>query len=105
MRFCRADRHGRSGPSPDEPDGLSDQPRFFRSRQPIDSDDALVVTVLGAFAEMRQRTAKVVPFPGRAQRAIDEPSLAVAPCSGISPLAPDGPCSTFVEPHLVARSV
>src|SRR5262245_29966872 len=88
-----------------QPDGLADQDRLLGSGQRINAVNALVVTVLGALAEVRQVAAKVVPLPARARRAVDEPAGVIAPCRHVSPLAPDGPCSTFVEPHVVARSV
>src|SRR5262245_47957312 len=88
-----------------QPDRLADQDGLLGSGQCVNPDDALVVTGLGALAERRQVAAKVVPLPARARRAVDEPVGTIAPCRHVSTLAPDGPCSTFVEPHLFARGV
>src|SRR5262245_65989377 len=85
-----------------QPDRLADQDGLLGSGQRINADDALVVTVLGALAKVRQVAPKVVPFPARARRAVDKPAGAIAPCRHASPPSHDGPCSAFVGPHLVA---
>src|SRR5262245_45975094 len=64
-----------------QPDRLADQDCLLGSGQRINADDALVVTVLGALAEVRQVAPKVVPLPARARRAVHhKPACTIATC-------------------------